>query len=98
VAEERLGDWCDAFGTCPRRWDTSMARVAEWLARRLGKSVPAARSMIQRLLDSPVPAACGTPPGTRWKQLWFTADVYRRAYRRGPLPDKSGGPGAVSKG
>jgi hypothetical protein len=95
----RLGS-CFKFEGGSREWDCSMGLVAEWLAERTGKTVAAAKSMIQRLLDAPVPQEycryLGPPPpylhlrqtGVCWKHLEKPYRHYQKAIQLGLLPEK----------
>jgi hypothetical protein len=65
-----------------------MGGVAKWLARRTGKSVAAAKSMIQWLLDAPVPESRCHRPGQRWKDRRDPYRAYQAAIREGLLPEK----------
>jgi hypothetical protein len=70
-------------------WDcTPMRRVAWLLAHKAGKSVAAAKSVIQRLLDAPVPESRCHRPGKRWKDCRNPHAAYWVALKKGLLPAK----------
>jgi hypothetical protein len=80
--------FCHKDGKGRREWDFSMGGAAKWLARRTGKSMAAAKSMIQRLLDAPVPESICRRPGQRWKECCDPFRAYQAAYEEGLLPEK----------